>query len=73
MKTMSVRCPGCNRVLEPEGEMRIGEIVFMGYQCEHCYKKVTLFGEEKDLPLTFLVDHDGNMFDPAEPDGRVRV
>ena len=34
---------------------------------------VEFCGEQSELPLTFAVDAEGNPFDPAAPDGKLKL
>lgn len=48
--------------------MRLGDAEFPVFTCDECLVRSTLFGVPMELDLTFAVDGDGNVFDPASED-----
>jgi hypothetical protein len=71
MKTFP--CPKCNRNLGASGVVTIGGKQLPTFQCDECLMKVNFDGEEMELALTFMLDENGQPFDPAAPDGRLRL
>lgn len=61
-------CPKCNRLLCQAGSVRLGDAEFPVFTCDECLVRSTLFGVPMELDLTFAVDGDGNVFDPASED-----
>ena len=66
-------CPKCNRNLQASGVMTVGDVSVPTFQCDECLMTVDFAGEPMELPLTFAVDADGQPFDPAAPDGRLKL
>ncbi|HEV7301597.1 MAG TPA: hypothetical protein VGN72_19690 [Tepidisphaeraceae bacterium] len=66
-------CPKCNRPLRASGEItdESGN-TYPTYQCDECIKVTNVFGKQMELHLTFMVK-DGKAYDPAEPDGELRI
>jgi len=66
-------CPKCNRLLTQSGEISVGDspALLPVFQCDECIKEVELFGVKHETALTFVLK-DGQPFDPAEDDGRLR-
>ena len=70
----TIKCPKCGRTLQPAGEVTIeGRGVLPMYQCDECLMRRQVFGESLELALTFCIGADGRAFDPAEPDGVLRL
>lgn len=56
------------------GQLQIGaDVTLPTFQCDECIKVVTFLGERMEVALTFALDRRGQPFDPAEPDGRLRL
>lgn len=66
-------CPKCGRSLKSSGELTVGDAVFPTFDCDECIMTVDVAGEPMELPLTFAVNSSGQPFDPADPDGRLRL
>jgi hypothetical protein len=60
------KCPRCERLLPPSGEIVLGSATYPVYQCEECITETTMFGSAMSLPYTFAVDDAGLPFDPAD-------
>lgn len=70
-------CPKCGRTLRPSGEAVLEDgaaspVSVSVYQCDECLMTVEFLGETTQVALTFAVKPDGQPFDPAAPDGRLR-
>jgi hypothetical protein len=65
-------CPKCNRTLVQSGELTVGEQTVPTFQCDECLMVIDFAGETMEVALTFALDADGQPFDPAAPDGRLR-
>jgi hypothetical protein len=60
-------------MLSASGVVTMGEQTLPTFQCDVCKMNVEFMGERMELPVTFLVDENGQPFDPASPDGRLRL
>jgi hypothetical protein len=67
-----VPCPKCNRLLKPSGQLSAGEGSAPVYQCDECLVTQDFLGEPTEMALTFCVDENGRLFDPADPDGELK-
>lgn len=68
-----VPCPKCGRPLSASGELTVGDSLGVPtYQCDECLVDVDFAGETLSVALTFAVGPDGQPFDPADPEGRLR-
>jgi endogenous inhibitor of DNA gyrase (YacG/DUF329 family) len=65
-------CPKCGRTLVQSGELESEGRIYPTFQCEECVVTVDFLGETTEIALTFALDKEGQPFDPADPDGRLR-
>ncbi len=66
-------CPKCGRRLRASGVLTVGTARLPTFACDECIMTVEFAGERMELPLTFALDADGQPFDPADPEGRLRL
>lgn len=60
-----VTCPGCKQPLEASGELDVDGQTLGVYQCDRCVLDWRLDGEVFPAALTFALDADGRLLDPA--------
>ena len=60
-------CTQCGRLLEPSGTVTLDGVTFPVYQCDTCTVQTTLMGEPVEAAVTFAVNAQGQVFDPASP------
>jgi hypothetical protein len=66
-------CPKCGRTLKRSGEVSVEGADYPVFQCDECLIQTEMFGEPFEVALTFAVDAHGKPFDPAAPDGKLRL
>lgn len=67
-----VACPKCGRKLPP-ADVQTSDGGFPVYTCDECVMVVDFMGEKMELPLTFSLNEKGEPFDPASPDGKLKL
>ena len=72
----SFKCPKCGRDLACAGVLTVHleheDREVPTYQCDECLMTIDLGGTAMEVALTFAVDKNGQAFDPADPEGRLR-
>jgi ribosomal protein L37AE/L43A len=66
-------CPKCGRTLQQSGELSVEAVSVPTFQCDECLMTIDFSGETMEVALTFAVDAAGNAFDPADPEGKLRL
>lgn len=62
-------CPKCGRRCEASGMIDVEGVRAAVFQCDECLVAVEMFGEPVEVALTFAVDAEGRVFDPAAQEG----
>jgi hypothetical protein len=72
VKSRTHPCPKCGRKLQANGELAVGDYVAPVFQCDECLMTIDIAGEPMEVALTFALDANGEPFDPADPEGKLR-
>jgi hypothetical protein len=62
-------CPKSGRALQQSGEMEFAGHVVPVFQCDHCTIETEMFGEWVEVAVTFSVDAQGRIPNPADQSG----
>jgi hypothetical protein len=60
-----VPCLECGRLLVASGIVHDDDGSYRVFQCDHCLVQTDLFGESIEVALTFAMNDQGQIFDPA--------
>jgi hypothetical protein len=63
-------CPKCGRRCARSGEVEVKRTAFPAFSCDKCVTSWEVDGESFVTAFTFVVDAEGQPFNPASDDGK---